>query len=107
MRFLTCADSDADTALGCGGDCGDEDDEEPNGLRPPKDILGLAFRAGWDKTRNGCFYARSPVRFTRRIRAAWYVACSGKNRSPAYFREDKVGVSSDTDVEDLIKERFL
>jgi hypothetical protein len=49
MRFLTCADSDADTALGCGGDGGDEDDEEPNGLRPPKDILGLDFELGWDK----------------------------------------------------------
>jgi hypothetical protein len=48
MRFLTCADSDADTALGCGGDGGDgdEDEEEPNGLRPPKDILGLDFQLG-------------------------------------------------------------
>ena len=52
MRFLTCADSDADTALGCGGDGGDEDDEEPNGLRPPKDIfLSLDFELGWDKIR--------------------------------------------------------
>lgn len=59
MRFLTCADSDADTAVGCGGDGGDEDDEEPNGLRPPKDILGLDFE--W------LFYGRSPVRSTRRI----------------------------------------
>lgn len=55
MRFLTCADSDADTAVGCGGDGADEDDEEPNGLRPPKDILGSGFRAEWDKIRNGCF----------------------------------------------------
>jgi len=84
MRFLTCADSDADTALGCGGDGGDEDDEEPNGLRPPKDIfLGLDFEFGWDKIR----MARS----TRRIRAAWCVACSGENESSAYSREDKVG----------------
>jgi hypothetical protein len=91
MRFLTCADSDADTAVGCGGDDGDEDDEELNGLRPPKDILGLDFGAGWDKIRNGCFLERSPVWFTRRIRVAWYVACSsGGNESPAYSREDEV-----------------
>jgi hypothetical protein len=51
MRFLTCADSDADTALGCGGDGGDEDDEELNGLRPPKDIVGLDFELGG--TRSG------------------------------------------------------
>jgi hypothetical protein len=59
MRFLTCADSDADTAVGCGGDDGDEDDEELNGLRPPKDILGLDFgtRSGmvafWKDRRSG------------------------------------------------------
>jgi hypothetical protein len=41
MRFLTCADSDADTAVGCDGEDGDEDDEEPKGLRPPKDIFDL------------------------------------------------------------------
>ena len=55
MRFLTCADSDADTALGCGGDGGDEDDEEPNGLRPPKDIFfGSGFRVGVGQDQNGC-----------------------------------------------------
>jgi hypothetical protein len=43
MRFLTCADSDAVTAFGCDGEDGDEDDEEPKGLRPPKDILGYRF----------------------------------------------------------------
>jgi hypothetical protein len=91
MRFLTCADSDADTALGCGGDGGDEDDEEPNGLRPPKDIfLGLDFELGGTRS-EWLFYGRSPVRSTRRIRAVWYVACSGKNESSAYSREDKVG----------------
>ena len=46
MRFLTCADSDADVAVGCDGDGGDEGDEEPNGLRPPKDILGLDSKLG-------------------------------------------------------------
>jgi hypothetical protein len=87
MRFLTCADSDADTALGCGGDGGDEDDEEPNGLRPPKDILGLDFEL--DGTRSEwLFYGRPPVQSTRRIRAAWYVACSGKMKSSAYSKED-------------------
>ena len=47
MRFLTCADSDADTAVGCDGEDGDEGDEEPNGLRPPKDIVGLWLES-WD-----------------------------------------------------------
>ena len=52
MRFLTCADSDADTAFGCDGDDGDEDDEEPNGLRPPKDIVGLRI-SSWDEMERG------------------------------------------------------
>lgn len=40
MRFLTWADSDADTAVGCDGEDGEEEDEEElNGLRPPKDIF--------------------------------------------------------------------
>ena len=38
MRFLTCADSEAETAVGCDGE---EGDEEPKGLRPPKDISGV------------------------------------------------------------------
>ena len=43
MRFLTCADSEADTAVGWeGDDDGEEDDEELNGLRPPKDIFSSA-----------------------------------------------------------------
>ena len=91
MRFLTCADSDADTAVGCGGDDGDEDDEELNGLRPPKDILGTGFRAGWDN-QEWLLCGRSLVWLTRRIRAAWYVARSRENGSPAYSREDKVEV---------------
>jgi hypothetical protein len=54
MRFLTCADSDADTAVGCDGEEGEDDDEEPKGLRPPKDILGvLEFRAGMGMDPNG------------------------------------------------------
>jgi hypothetical protein len=56
MRFLTCADSDADTAVGCGGDGGDEDDEELNGLRPPKDILGLDFELDGTGSRMAAFW---------------------------------------------------
>jgi hypothetical protein len=48
MRFLTCADSDADTAVGCDGEEGEDDDEEPKGLRPPKDILGVFGISSWD-----------------------------------------------------------
>jgi hypothetical protein len=89
MRFLTCADSDADTAVGCGGDGGDEDDEEPNGLRPPKDIFGCGFDSELGGTRSEwLFYGRSPVRSTRRIRASLAV---GKMKSSAYSKEDKVG----------------
>ena len=90
MRFLTCADSDADAALGCDGDGGDEGDEEPNGLRPPKDISGLDFELGGTRSER-LLYGRSPVRSTRRIRAVWYVACSGQNESSAYSGENKVG----------------
>ena len=43
MRFLTWADSDADTAFGWeeedGDEDEDEDEDEPKGLRPPKDIV--------------------------------------------------------------------
>jgi len=47
MRFLTCADSEAETAVGCDwGDEGEEDEEEPKGLRPPKDILGTGGGLG-------------------------------------------------------------
>ena len=49
MRFLTCADSDAVTAVGCDEEDGDEGDEEPNGLRPPKDIVGVWLES-WDGT---------------------------------------------------------
>jgi hypothetical protein len=46
MRFLTWADSEANTAVGCDGEEGDDggdddDDEELKGLKPPKDILRL------------------------------------------------------------------
>jgi hypothetical protein len=63
MRFLTCADSEADTAVGCDGEDGGEDEEEEEelkGLRPPKDILhAVGFRrwaqVGWEKSWFGDF----------------------------------------------------
>lgn len=40
IRFLTCADSDAVGAVTCcDGDDGAEDEDEPKGLKPPKDIF--------------------------------------------------------------------
>ena len=48
MRFLTWADSEAETALGWEGEeGGEEEDEEPNGLRPPKDIFGALGFGLW------------------------------------------------------------
>ncbi len=38
IRFFTCADSEAETAVGCDGADG-EDEEDPKGLRPPKDMV--------------------------------------------------------------------
>jgi hypothetical protein len=50
MRFLTCADSEAETAVGCDGEDGEEDEEEePKGLRPPKDIFGWRFVEVWGR----------------------------------------------------------
>jgi hypothetical protein len=85
MRFLTCADSDADTALGCDGDGGGEDDEELNGLRPPKDIVESGLRAGAEQGQES---GDRRSWLTRRIRAAWYVACSGENECSEYAGDD-------------------
>lgn len=38
MRFLTWADSEEEGAEGVGAEGEEDDEEEPNGLRPPKDI---------------------------------------------------------------------
>ena len=47
MRFFTCADSEAETAFGWEGDDGEDEEEEPKGLRPPKDIFGRMEEGCW------------------------------------------------------------
>ena len=101
MRFLTCADSEADTAVGCDGEDGGEDEEELKGLRPPKDILhAVGFRRwaqiGWEKYWFGDFQQDS-----KRAYGSLKIKIRGAQSTLADSTVWEF--SYDVDVEELVK----